>query len=361
MREIPISSTRITLSERIAVDRVLRSGFLAQGNIVREFEESFAEIAGVPHAIATNSGTSALHLSMLALGLGVGDEVIVPSFTFAATANSVALTGAKPVFVDIEPEYFSIDPASVEKAITSRTKAVVAVHMFGHPARLDRLVEICKKHGLYLVEDAAQAHAAKFLDIPIGSWGDLAAFSFYPTKNMTTGEGGIVTTRNSEFADKIRLLRNQGMKERYVHEVVGLNNRMTEFSAAIGIGQLKKLDRATARRKKNAKYLTDGIKGVDTPKIYSQASHVFHQYTVRVTGGKRDRFVEELRSRGIGAQVYYPRPVHEQPAYKVPITLPETSLACSEVVSIPVHPNLSKRDLKQIVATVNLVAKLVLN
>jgi dTDP-4-amino-4,6-dideoxygalactose transaminase len=233
--------------------------------------------------------------------------------------------------------------------------------MFGHPARLDLLVEICKNHGLYLVEDAAQAHAARFLDIPIGSWGDLAAFSFYPTKNMTTGEGGIVTTKNSEFADKIRLLRNQGMKERYVHEVVGLNNRMTEFSAAIGIGQLKKLHRSSARRKKNAEYLTERIMEVDTPKIDSQASHVFHQYTVRVRGGKRDRFVEELRSRGIGAQVYYPTPVHEQPAYKVPITLPETSLACSEVVSIPVHPKLSKRDLKQIVAAVNSVAKLVLN
>lgn len=357
MREIPISKTRIGLRERVAVDKVLRSGSLAQGSQVKQFEESFAKLVGVPQAIATNSGTSALHLSMLAIGLKDGDEVIVPSFTFAATANSVALTGAKPIFVDIEADYFSIDPVAVERAITPKTRAVVAVHMFGHPAMLDKLAEMCKKHGLFLIEDAAQAHASQWQRLPIGSWGDLAAFSFYPTKNMTTGEGGLVTTKNADFADHIRMLRNQGMRERYLHEVVGLNNRMTEFSAAIGIEQLKSLDRSTKRRQANAEYFGERLQGVIKPKVHENATHVFHQYTIRVTGGRRDFFLDELRKRGVGAQVYYPRPVHEQPAYQVPLTLPETSLACSEVLSLPIHQHLTKRDLKQIVAVVNDVAQ----
>lgn len=343
------------------MDRVLRSGFLAQGSKVKQFEDSFSKLVGVPEAIATNSGTSALHLGMLALGLQVGDEVIVPSFTFAATANAVALTGATPIFVDIEPDFFSIDPKAVEKAITARTKAVVGVHMFGHPVILDRLVDICQKHRLFLIEDAAQAHLAEFSGIPVGSFGDFAAFSFYPTKNMTTGEGGLVTTKSAELADRIRMLRNQGMKERYVHEVVGLNNRMTEISAAIGIEQLRKLGRSTARRKKNAQYLTEKLQGVTLPKVHSQATHVFHQYTLRVTGGRRDEFVQELRKNGVGAQVYYPTPVHEQLAYAVPLNLPETALACSEVVSIPVHQHLSGRNLKRIVEVVNLVARKVLS
>lgn len=361
MREIPISNTRIGLRERIAVDRVLRSGFLAQGTRVRQFEDLFSKLVGVPEAIATNSGTSALHLGMLALGLKAGDEVIVPSFTFAATANAVALTGATPIFVDIEPDFFSIDPTAVEKAITLRTKAVVGVHMFGHPVMLDRLVDICQEHRLFLIEDAAQAHLAQFSGIPVGSFGDFAAFSFYPTKNMTTGEGGLVTTKNPDLADQIRMLRNQGMRERYVHEVVGLNNRMTEISAAIGIEQLRKLRQSTARRKKNAQYLNERLEAVVVPKVHSQASHVFHQYTLRIEGGRRDLFVNELRKRGVGAQVYYPKPVHEQGAYRVPITLPETSLACSEVVSIPIHQHLSRRNLKKVVAVVNSVAKSVLS
>ena len=246
---IPAAQPLIGKEEREAVDAVLRSGMVAQGPQVAAFEEEFGNFVDGHECIAVNSGTSALHLSLIAMGIGPGDEVIVPSFTFAATGNSVAILGATPVFVDIEPAHFTIDPEAVKNAITSRTKAIVPVHLYGHPAAMRELNDIASETGLRILEDAAQAHAAALDGRPVGAWGDAAAFSFYPTKNMTSGEGGMIVTRDPELARTARLLRNQGMEQRYRNEVVGLNNRMTDIHAAIGRVQLGHLSEWTEQRR----------------------------------------------------------------------------------------------------------------
>ncbi|HQE47719.1 MAG TPA: DegT/DnrJ/EryC1/StrS aminotransferase family protein, partial [Rhodoglobus sp.] len=245
---IPAARPEIGDEERAAVDRVMRSGMLAQGPEVAAFESEFSAIVNGMHSIAVNSGTSALHMAFLAAGVGAGDEVIVPSFSFAATANSVALAGATPVFVDIELDHFNAAPAAIEAAITPRTKAIMPVHLYGHPADLVAIKAIADKHGLLLFEDAAQAHAASVDGVPVGAWGIAASFSFYPTKNMTSGEGGMITTPSEEVARMSRVLRNQGMERRYENEVVGFNTRMTDIHAAIGRVQLTKLAGWTAKR-----------------------------------------------------------------------------------------------------------------
>lgn len=355
-KSIPLNRPSIGIAEIAAVNRVLRSGSLAQGKKVREFEEEFSKFVGGASSVALNSGTSALHLGLLALGIGAGDEVIVPTFTFAATANAVAITGAKPIFVDIEEKYFSIDPELVEKAITSRTKAVIAVHLYGHPAELDKLSKLCQKHGLLLVEDAAQAHLATFEDKPVGSWGSFGAFSFYPTKNMTTGEGGMATTRNADTERMVRLLRNQGMEKRYLNEIPGFNNRMTEVAAAIGLVQLKKLEAWTKKRQANAKFLDANLKGVITPAVAPKAEHVYHQYTIQLVGLDRDRFAAELKKLGVDSDVYYPTPVHKLPAYNLSLDTPVSEAVSQSCLSLPVHPQLSKSDLNRIVTAVNKTA-----
>jgi dTDP-4-amino-4,6-dideoxygalactose transaminase len=294
---------------------------------------------------------------MLALGIGPGDEVIVPSFTFAATANSVALTGATPVFVDIDPDFFTMAPEAVSAAITPRTRAVMPVHLYGQTADMTRLSEIALKHGLLIIEDAAQAHLASWDGKPAGAWGDAAAFSFYPTKNMTTGEGGMITLSSHETERRSRLYRNQGMEIRYQNEVVGLNNRMTEIEAAIGIVQIKKLAKWTAKRQSNAKFLSANLDQVIAPKIAAEASHVFHQFTVKVEGHNRDKFAAELKRRGIGCDVYYPMPVHRLPSFESKTHLPVTEQIKDVCLSLPVHPSLSKSDLRRIAETVNSVAK----
>jgi dTDP-4-amino-4,6-dideoxygalactose transaminase len=330
---------------------------LAQGTEVEAFESEFAEevVDGV-ECVAVNSGTSALHLMLLAAGIGSGDEVIVPSFTFAATANSVAMTGATPVFADIEPDFFCIDPRAVEYALTPRTRAVMPVHLYGHPAALDALKELCIQKGLLLFEDAAQAHAAQLRGKPVSTWGSAGAFSFYPTKNMTAGEGGMVVTTDPDIARTVRLIRNQGQQRRYENEIVGLNNRMTDVHAAIGRVQLVHLKEWTAKRQAVAAFFNAEIKGVGTPKVAEGATHVYHQYTVRVLGHDRDRFRSELNKWGVESGVYYPIPTHRLPAFNNPQHLPNTKKATEECLSLPVHPSLSKRDLEQIVTAVNEVA-----
>ncbi len=356
---IPAAKPMIGAKERKAVDRVLRSGMLAQGPEVKAFEEEFSHHVEGRHCIALNSGTSALHLAFLAAGIQAGDEVIVPSFSFAATANSVALAGGTPIFADIDPKTFNMDPAHVESLITPRTKAIMPVHLYGHIAAMDRFEAICKKHNLLLIEDSAQAHLASLNGRPTGAWGTLASFSFYPTKNMTAGEGGMVTTDSADMARMIRLLRNQGQEVIYQNEVVGFNNRMTDIHAAIGRVQLRKLPGWTATRQKNAAYLTEHLKGVVTPYIAPNTTHAFHQYTIRIEGedaAKRDRFMSMIRERGIGCGVYYPTPIHRLPTFKLDLDLPETEKVIKECVSIPVHPSLSKHDLEKIVTVVNEVA-----
>jgi perosamine synthetase len=336
----------------------MRSGMLAQGPEVAAFEEEFsAQVSSGLECIAVNSGTSALNLMLLAAGVGPGDEVIVPSFTFAATANLVAITGATPVFADIEPDFFCFDSEAVEAAITARTKAVMPVHLYGHPAALDQLQEICQRYGLLLFEDSAQAHAAQLNGRPVATWGSAGAFSFYPTKNMTSGEGGMVVTSDPEIARKVRLLRNQGQERRYENELVGLNNRMTDLHAAIGRVQLAKLVDWTAMRQANAKLFDAELDGVETPKVATGATHVYHQYTIRVPGLDRVRFQAELAKRGVGSGVYYPIPNHRLPAFNSSEILPNTEGAAAECLSIPVHPAMSEENLEQIVRAVNETAK----
>jgi perosamine synthetase len=262
---IPAARPLIGDDERAAVDAVLQSGMIAQGPQVAAFEEEFAEVVAGRECIAVNSGTSALHLALLAMGVGPGDEVIVPSFTFAATGNAVAITGATPVFVDIEPDYFTIDPSQIEQAITDRTRAIIPVHLYGHPAEMRQIMAIADAAGLQVLEDAAQAHLSALDGRPVGAWGNAAAFSFYPTKNMTAGEGGMIVTNDPELARTARLLRNQGMEKRYHNEIAGLNNRMTDIHAAIGRVQLGKLAGWTEQRQQNAKFLDAHLQGVTVP------------------------------------------------------------------------------------------------
>ena len=354
---IPAAKPSIGDEERAAVDRVMRSGMLAQGPEVAAFETEFSEWVDGVHSVAVNSGTSALHMAFLAAGVGAGDEVIVPSFSFAATANAVALAGATPVFVDIETDFFAIDPAAVEAAITPRTKAIMPVHLYGHPANLVALKAIAEKHDLLLFEDAAQAHAASVNGIPVGAWGIAGSFSFYPTKNMTSGEGGMITTPSAEVARLAKVLRNQGMERRYENEVVGFNTRMTDIHAAIGRVQLTKLAGWTAKRQENAAFLSANIEGVVTPPTAEGAVHVFHQYTLRIVDQDRDAFAEELGKRGVGSGVYYPTPIHRLPSFRLDLDLPGTELAASQVLSLPIYPSLTDDELSTIVEAVNAVAK----
>ena len=355
---IPPAKPLIGDEERAAVDRVLRSGMIAQGPEVAAFETEFSEHFKLGRAcVAVNSGTSGLHLGLLSCGIGAGDEVIVPSFTFAATANSVALTGAKPIFADISEDDFTLDPASVESSITERTKAIMPVHLYGHPAKMDQLRAIADKHGLMLFEDAAQAHGAALNGTPVGAFGEFAMFSLYPTKNMTSGEGGMVSAANAEIERNLRLYRNQGMLQQYHNEVVGLNNRMTDIHAAIGRVQLTKVGAWTRTRQENAAFLSANLEGVTPPPIADGAVHVFHQYTVRVAGD-RDGLSRALKEEyNVGSGMFYPVPNHRLKPFKADVELPETERAAKECLSLPVHPSLSQGDLERIVMAVNALAK----
>lgn len=355
---IPAAKPLIGDAEREAVDRVMRSGVIAQGPEVAAFEQEFgAALAAGRTCVAVNSGTAGQHLGLLATGVGPGDEVIVPSFTFAATANSVALTGATPVFVDIEPAHFCLDPVAVEAAVTDRTVGIMPVHLYGHPADMTRLGEVAARHGLKVFEDAAQAHGATWQGSQVGTFGNFAMFSLYPTKNMTSGEGGMVSCADDEIARSVRLLRNQGMERRYENEVVGFNARMTDLHAAIGRVQLTRLAGWNQRRQANARFLTENLEGVGTPAVAEGATHVFHQYTIRVLDD-RDAFATALaEEHGVGTGVYYPIPNHRLPSFGLDIDLPETERAATEVLSLPVHPALSQEDLERVAAGVNALAR----
>ena len=362
---IPAARPLIGAEERAAVDAVLAGGMVVQGPQVAAFEEEFsARVVGGAHCVAVNSGTSAQHLAALASGAGADREaeVIVPSFTFAATANSVAITGARPVFADIDPVTFPLDPASVEAAVTERTIAIEVVHLYGLPANMPEILDIARRHGLAVWEDCAQAHAAAIDDEPVGTFGAWGSFSFYPTKNMTSLEGGMVSTADAGLARRVRLLRNQGMERQYANEVVGLNNRMTDVAAAVGRVQLTRLAGWTAARRANAAALDAGLAdapGVVTPHVPPGYTHVYHQYTIRLEGAsaaERDEVARVLREQWrIGTGVYYPIPNHRLPSlapYAPGLDLPGTEKAARECLSLPVHPSLSEADLERIVRAV---------
>ncbi|TXJ04142.1 MAG: DegT/DnrJ/EryC1/StrS family aminotransferase [Aeromicrobium sp.] len=358
---IPAARPIIGDEERLAVDAVLRSGQIAQGPVVADFEQEFSEaLLDGRDVVAVNSGTAGLHLGLLAAGIGPGDEVIVPSFTFAATANSVALTGATPVFADIDAETYTLNPASVQEMLSARTKGIMPVHLYGHPADLPALALIADQQGVSIFEDAAQAHGAEIAGKRVGTFGEFAMFSLYPTKNMTSGEGGMISCGNAGVARNARLLRNQGMERQYENETIGFNARMTDLHAAIGREQLKKLPTWNEQRRSNAAFLSEHLKGVSVPLVRENAVHVFHQYTIRVLED-RDGFAAALREEYlIGSGVYYPIPNHELPSlrqFAKDADLPNTKQAASEALSLPVHPSLTERDLERIVTAVNTLAK----
>jgi dTDP-4-amino-4,6-dideoxygalactose transaminase len=354
---IPIAQPQIGPEEQARVAETLASGILAQGPRVAELEERFAALVGVPHAVATSSGTTALHLALLAAGVGPGDEVVTSPFTFIASGTSILYTGARPVFVDVDARSFMIEPERVEAAITSRTKAIMPVSLYGQPADLPALAAIADRHGIAFIEDAAQTHGASIDGRASGSFGQ-GVFSFYPTKNMTTGEGGMITTADSAVAEWARLRREHGMKVRYHHDVLGYNFRMTDVHAAIGLAQLDKLPAFNERRIATAARYSAALQGVVTPWTRPGTVHVFHQYTLRVL--KRDAFVERLRELGVGSGVYYPIPLHRQrPFLELGYgdqSFPVSEQLCEEVVSIPVHPGLSDVDVDTVIAAVNAVA-----
>ena len=335
--------------EIAAVAAVMRSGCLAQGAQVASFEAEFSAQIGGRECIAVSSGSAALHLALVAMGIGPGDEVIVPSFTFAATAHAVSLTGAVPVFADVRADDYCLDVDDVALRIGPRTAAVIVVHLYGQPGDMDALAAVCARHGLALVEDAAQAHGAGYRDRPTGSLGAAAAFSFYATKNMTTGEGGMVVVADDRTARTVRMLRNQGMREPYRHEVVGYNARMTEMAAAMGRVQLRRLPELNAARRANAAAYSELLpSSVGCPTELPGRRHAWHQYTVRVPD--RDAVARRLGSRGIQTGVYYARPVHRQSAYAGTGDLPVTDRLAAEVLSLPVHPGVSRRDIDTVVA-----------
>ncbi|MCZ3366149.1 MULTISPECIES: DegT/DnrJ/EryC1/StrS family aminotransferase [Methanobacterium] len=353
---IPIAKPFIGDEEIKEVEAVLRSGFIAQGPKVAEFEEKFAEYVGTRHAVATSSGTTALHVALLCAGIGKGDEVITTPFSFAATANSVLYAGGKPVFVDIDPKTYNINPEKIEEAITDKTKAILPVHLYGQPADMDQICKIAEDHDLKVIEDAAQAHGAIYHGKKVGSIGDMACFSFYPTKNITTGEGGIITTDDDAFDKDARAIRAHGESERYEHVTLGYNFRMTDIAAAIGVVQLKRLEEFNEKRIENAEYLTEhinSIEGIESPYVASNVRHVFHQYTVRVEDGKRDELKEFLNNEGIGTGVHYPRTIYNQKLYEdlgYTADCPEAEKAAAEVLSLPVNPTLTAEDFGKIVS-----------
>jgi len=357
---IRIAQPIVDDDEKRAVLAALESGQLAQGPRVAAFEGAFARYVGVTHAIAVNSGTAALHLALLAHGIGPGDEVIVPAFSFAATAGAVLHAGATPIFIDVRDDDFGIDAVAIEPAITPRTRAVIAVHLYGHPCDVVSVSEICARRGLTLIEDAAQAVGASLDGTICGAFGT-GAFSFYATKNLQTGEGGMITTAGDGIADRARLLRSQGERERYVTDELGYNFRMTEIAAALGHAQLPKLDARNDLRRAHAAQLDRLLGGIDAitlPRELPRRRHVYHQYTIRVRAGRtaRDRLRTALRDDGIESAVFYPAPIHRQPLYRRlgygERNLPVAERLCDEVLSLPVHPALADADIERVAASV---------
>ncbi len=354
---IPIARPQMGDEEKQSVWEAMASGSLAQGPRVREFEEQFAAFIGAGHAVATSSGTTALHLALLGYGIGAGDEVVTVPFTFIASANSVIYTGARPVFVDVDESDFTMDVAQVESAITERTRAIMPVSLYGQPADMPAISEIAERHGLAVVEDACQAHGAAVGRQRSGTWG-AGTFSFYPTKNMTTGEGGMLTTDDGELAERVRLLREHGMKVRYHHDILGYNFRMTDIAAAIGLAQLPKLAAANDRRRAIAARYDAELRGVITPRVRTDVTHVYHQYTILVN--ERDAFAERLKELGVASAIYYPIPVHRQKPFLAlgygNESVPVTERLTSRVLSIPVHPSLSDEEIATVIEAVNATA-----
>jgi len=364
---IPINQPSMGKEEIEAVVEVLKSGILTEksgrGPRVLQFEKEFAKFVGAKHAVAVSSGTAALHASLLAAGIQPGDEVVVPSFTFSATAGAVVLAGGKPAFADIDADTYCITRESIEAVLTRATKAIMPVHMYGLCADMDPITELAHNRGIVVIEDAAQAHGAEYNGRKAGSLGDAGCFSFYPGKNMTTGEGGMITTSDDDMAEQLKRIRTHGEERPYWVARQGHNYRMPEMAAAIGAVQLKRLPSFLQDRRKNAEYLIEklGVLGkLVMPKEPAGRKHAWYLFTPRLRGanaGKRNKLVEKLRSKNIGCSVYYESPVHMFPYYRDlqstrRSALPETERACRQVFSLPVHPMLKQAELQYVADSV---------
>ena len=353
---IPIANPIITDEEKELVNEVMDSGMLIMGEYVKEFEQKFANYSDAKYGIATSSGTTALDVAIKALDIEEGDKVITTPFTFIASSNSILYSKADPIFADVKEDTFNIDPDSIRELLKEHpdTKALMIVHLYGLPCDMDEIMEIVNEHNLLLIEDSAQAHGAKFKGRKVGSFGDVSAFSFYPTKNMTTSEGGIVLTDDEDVMERARLILNHGSPKKYHHDILGYNFRMTNISAAIGLVQFKKLDQFNKQRQENARRLTEGLNDLtwlQTPVIPADREHVFHQYTVKVDD--REEFLKYLQEKEIGYGIHYPMPAYEQKLYKdlgyKDISCPVSEKLCDQVVSLPVHPALSDEDIDYII------------
>lgn len=351
---IPFADPFISEEDVSSVVEALRRKCLSQGEYVDRFEKEFARYVGVKHAIAVSNGTAALHTALVAIDIGSNDDVIVPSFSFISVANCVLYQGAKPVFADIDLSTYNIDPNEIEEKITKKTRAIIAVHYAGHPVDMDVIIEIARKHNLCLIEDAAEAHGSLYKGKKAGSLGHMACFSFYPNKNMTTGEGGIITTNDEELAEKMRMIRSHGQDRRYHHVMLGYNYRMTDIQAALGITQLKRLDSVIRRKNEVAHYYTKRISEVFShevipPYVAPYALHTYMFYTVRFRERrKRDDVAKKLEGAGIETRIAFPS-IHLQPLYQSLFNytqgcLPVTEKASNTVLSIPIYAHMTREE-----------------
>ena len=366
---IPIAKPQIGIEELENVKDVLLSGKLAQGEYVADFEKKFASYIGVKYAIATNSGTSALHTALASIGVKKEEQVITSDFSFLSSASSIIMQGAKPIFCDIDPDNYNISNNHLRQKINKKTSAIIPVHLYGQPCEMDEIMEIAKENNLIVIEDACQAHGAEYKNKKVGSIGNIGVFSFYPTKNITTGEGGMLTTNNEDIARKARMFRNHGQTKRYSHDFLGYNYRMTDIAAAIGIVQLEKLDSFNKKRKENAMLLTKelkDIKGLITPFVKDYVNHVFHQYTIRLENifpVSRDKLANNLKENNIGFGIYYPKPIHRQGLLEKlgytdeNVNCPNSIDISEKVLSLPIHPAVSKKDIKKIAEVIKLVGE----
>jgi dTDP-4-amino-4,6-dideoxygalactose transaminase len=339
----------------VAVRSAMESGAFILGQQVEILEQEVAGYIGVKHAIAVASGTDALHLALRAAGITAGDEVITTPFSFISTAEAISYTGALPTFVDIDPHTFNINAEEIETAINTNTKAVVVVNLYGQPARLDTIRTLCGRHGLKLIEDCAQSFGAAYRNTKTGAWGDLACFSFYPSKNLGAfGDGGMVTTDNDDYAARIRLLRNHGSLKPNLHVTIGYNSRLDELQAAILRVKLKHIEEFNQARRANAWLYTRHLQGssILPPAEDENGVHVYHQYTIRCKD--RDTVRQQLADKGIASAVYYPTPLHRQPVYRMrgDNPLPEAEAAAAEVLSLPMFPELTEQQIEFVARTV---------
>jgi dTDP-4-amino-4,6-dideoxygalactose transaminase len=351
--EIALSKMYVDDKIRQVMLDVLDGGHYIKGQYLGNFEREFAGFCNTRFAVGVSSGTSAILLSLMALGIGEGDEVIVPSHTFIATASPSIFLGARPVYADIDPETYTIDPAEIERRISPRTKAIIPVHLYGHTCDMDAINSMAKEHGLYVIEDACQAHGARYKDRRAGSLGDVACFSFYPAKNMTVlGDGGMATTDNEELAVRIRMLADHGRTEKYLHELLGLNFRISELHAAIGMEQLRHLDGWNERRHEIAGKYNHLLSGLDliTPIEKEWARHVYYMYVIRIK--ERDRLASNLKQKGIQTGIHYPVPLHRQPCVQSDVHLPITEEYVDDILSLPMHPQLTDDEVEYVASSI---------